>query len=711
MSFEGSDSHLDQSGLITFTGEIELGNAIDFDESLDDRINPSRFCRGVPVILEIADLSGTLRRHPRGALRILKAQFIEETRRQKLQVGDLISLLNFKEPLDTEKADNKGCEGKTAGEIILNLLAEAGINSIGGALPSTIYNYPLNLSGSYLANVGKILYANGLFGWIDKNEVFQIRSDEIRWNGTQIALIVGSSEIWYKRLEGAEMIVEKVKATGTEKIVRDAAPYTIDFIERYGPASTVDKNYSSNLEIVIEQITTIREWDEAKHKLTVTTTSRKPYGLVIPEIFFGVNQAKLTEIISEIQIEESYFENNNECKLKNKVTKIYQPRGTYLEEYKTANTNYVFNIVEPVLIKEIREDYSYDEKERMTRINSRTQELEITILNGTDEDWTAWELPPENLTPSESLTQEWQELAKDYWEYKASKLACLVRVKPDAVKFLTGSKVFSNKTDLITDPSGSEIRRSNSGQQQPPATERCPDKCNYEENNIEEEAIFGDGCSFQYRERLRTFNIDFLAGRKEPALRPGEVIIYPTTGGRSQAANQLLYLARNEGRKLQARYKGQAIAMPLGNEIFDYHPLFNISATEITGTTQNFLSDGANWVVAENECLWSCDGLWVGTSINGINVPPYTEPQNLYLGFGQGIEFRLYPYELTTETKIFELGLGQGIEFTGGFLIELGKGQGLNFEGEIIDLYWEDLDEELWNLLDENLWNSLGSRY
>jgi hypothetical protein len=263
----------------------------------------------------------------------------------------------------------------------------------------------------------------------------------------------------------------------------------------------------------------------------------------------------------------------------------------------------------------------------------------------------------------------------------------------------------------VPDSSGSESRRSNSGQEQPPAAERCP-TWSYEENNIEEEVIFGDGCASQFKERERTYSVEFLAGRKEPSLRPGEVVIYSISGGRSATANQLLYIARNEGRKLRARYKGQNIAAAMGDEIFDYHPLFGISAVEGNGIIQNYLVDGANWVVDLTECLWSCDGLWVGTSsVAGINISPWNEPQNLYLGTGQGIEFRFYPYELTMKVINFDLGMGQGVEITGGFAIDFGAGQGLSFEGEIIDLYWEDLDEELWNLLDENLWNSIGSKY
>lgn len=684
ISFQGSDSHLDQSGLVSFTGSILLGKALGFSQSLDDRKNPTRFCRGVPVILEIANTANTLARHPRGALRILTAKYDLELQQLTLEVGDLIALLNFKEPTDPDKAENK-CEGKRAEEIVIKLLNLAGITAIAGDLPTAIYHYPLNLSGSYLQSAGKLLYANNRFGWIDKNEVFQIRVADIAMGGGGVNIVVGRDDIWYKRLDGAEAICETIKAIGTEMIARPIGD-TEDVSEEYGPASTVGTEYSSNQIIVIQKTIRTQKWNKSLHRLRTITEIYRPYGLVIPEVFWGIQPPKLRLILAEEIIEDAYFENNSECKLKLKETKTYQPVATYLAEYKEAKPNFFSSIVTLSLTKKVAETYEYDAKERIKKINSTTQELQIIILNGTDENWDAWELPPTGLVPSERVTQEWKELNKDNWRYSNFGLQSLVRVNPELVKFFAGSETISNKTDLIANPNNSVTRTSNSGQETPPAAERCPGCATYEENNIEEEAKFFDPCLSDLKQRERTFSVDMLASRKERILNPGEIVIGQTTGSNTPAAIQLRALAQREGRLLRGRSKGQELAMAMVSGIFNYYPLYPVRATELDSTIQNYLADGCSWVVSQSKALWSCDGIWVGYSFGSVVIPPYTEPSLNYLGLGLGLEIKGYAYTLEAITQQIELGMGMGIEIT--------------------QLTWETVD---WDTTDENIWNSLGN--
>ncbi|MFB2769829.1 hypothetical protein ACE1AT_11150 [Pelatocladus sp. BLCC-F211] len=719
ISFQGSDNHLDQSGLVSFTGQIVLGNAIDFDESIDDRKNPTRFCRGRSVILNIANSSGTLLRHPRGALRMLTPKYDLEKQQLTLEVGDLIALLNFKEPTDPDKANNKDeeCQGKPASQVIFTLLAAAGITNISGSLPSTVYNYPLNLSGSYLQSVGKILYANNLFGWVDKNEQFRIQQANIAIGAGGLSLLVGRDEISYRRLDGAESPNEIIKAVGTQMIVRPTPAFLEDTSEEYGTASTVNKNYGDTT-IVIRKTKRGQEWNKGEHKLKIKTETIEPFGLVIPEAFWNktsdgfVLSPLLTSITSEIIIEESHFEDKQECKLKTKETRTYQPRATYLAEFKEAQKNYYFGDIAGLnLVKSVVETYEYDAKDRLKKITTKVSELEISILNGTDENWSEWIFPPEYLVPSETTIQEWRELNKDSWEYRAFSYKCLVRINPELVKYQAGSKIISNKTNLIADSKVSVRRVSNSGQEVPPAPERCPPCCTFEESNIEEKATFADPCSGSFKQRERTFNVEFLAGKSETVLKPGEVRVYSITGGSSAAHSQLQAIAKREGRLLWGRWKGQELAMAMVDGVFNHSPLMTVRATEPDGIVQLYLADGCSWVVSQQKALWSCDGIWVGTSIgsgdNETVLLPYSEPQTLYLGMGIGCDFTGYPYALTTTTAHLQLGEGEGLRWNGGFLLfSAGIGQGADFTGGILDLYWEDFE---WDETDEISWNNLDS--
>ena len=716
ISFQGSDSHLDPSGLISFTGTIVLGKAIDFDESLDDRKNPTRFCRGTVVTLAIADSTNTLQRHPRGALRILAPKYDDEKQQLTLDVGDLIALLKFKEPIDSVAFDrflvaglSDTGDGSTTYKdpildyvagydrplsmLITTLLSRAGINGYSGGVPGIIYNNALNLSGSYLDSVGKLLYANNLFGWIDKNESFHIAPANISGGIPAISLTIGIDEIWYKRLDGSESPCEVVNATGTGIYVYPAT-FLDDVDELYASAKTVDKTASENVIIVVQRTTKTQRWNKALHILTIQTIIEKPAGLVFPVALQDSSTSKIELVVAEIQVEVFNYEMKLACKLKQKTTSIYQPRGTYFAEYKAAHPSVIANLYTVVQTKAITETYQYDVKDRLQQISYSTQELAIAILNSTNEDWTVWLEPPEYLVNSELKTERYKELSKGVWDYRTTDFQCVVRVNTDLVSGPNNvtSGPNTNKLDLIAATTGNEDKRSNSGQNLPPAPERCPADVRYEEVNLKAKAQFADPCPTVLRQRERTYTVDYLAGQTVNAsVSNPSILLLPFGGGGSVAQNQLQAIAIREGRLLWGRYKGQEIAVPMRNEIFNYTPLLDISATETDGTVQNYLVDGASWVVSPTKALWSCDGIWVGTTVSGQIIPPYTEPQEIGVGGGAGIDFGSYPYPLIVVSEAIASGSGGGIQFTG---------TGIT--------YWENAT---WDEINNSTWDSLYSSF
>ena len=611
VSLQGSDDHVNSgNGLITFNGQMVLGKSQGFNQSLDDRKNPTRYCRGVQVLVSIANTTGTLQRHPRGSLRILKSSYDDETKRLTLELGDLISLLNFKEPTNPDEANNKSLEGKTGGYIITRFLQVAGINAISGNLPNTTYNYPLNLSGSYLDTVGKLLYAHNLIGWIDKNEIFQIRPCDITGGGAGVAINVGETELYYKRLSGAETPVEKVKAVGNESVVSESPDYLRDYSEKIGLASGIHPDYPDK-EIIIESVERIETWDKNTHTKIVTETTKKPYGIIIPEVFWNVTPSgeiisrldrlidaeiiiktykyshdKETNILTNAQDET--YETRGGCRLISLVEEIYQPRGSYLGEVKEARDNYNINELVTVLTKTITTNYTYTEKDIIKLITSNTLEMDVIIKNGTDEAWDAYTgFEFEFLVPSGKQTQEWKKITKDTWEYKSSGTGCLVRINKDAVIFKNDSETDSNKLTLIPNPELSIRRDSNSGQEQPPATERCPAEVNIKDKQIKVSQLFANACNNGLKPRERTFSVDLLAGRLEPYLAPGEAIQGLSVD--SEARTQLRAIALREGRLLRGRDEGQQIATNIQDTLFNYHPLYPVNCKEKDGTVQAYL--------------------------------------------------------------------------------------------------------------------------
>ncbi|MEH1821532.1 MAG: hypothetical protein V7L31_21035 [Nostoc sp.] len=767
ISFQGSDSHLDQSGLITFTGQIVLGKALGFAQSLDDRKNPGAFCRGKPVILDIADTNGSLTRHPRGTLRLLTPKYDVEKQQLTLEVGDLITLLNFKEPTDPDKADNSKSGSQIAGDVITKLLSEAGITAFTGSLPSTLYNYPLNLSGSYLQSVGKLLYASNRVGWIDNQERFRISVVNVESTQSLVSLIVGENELWYRRLGGAESPCEKIKAVGTQMVTREIELDSETVTEQYGSPAILDPTYTGL--IVINKVTETQKWEEFEGKFTITSNTEKPWGLIIPRVFWekfatppNLPPELFRLFLGESRIEESSYEDaDTGGKLKQKITNFNTDKSQYLAEIQEARPDFIVgNFVGLVNTKQVTETYTYNPKEILLNKVTETKELAVIILNGSNENWDDWQTIPEYFVTSEYKYEEWKQIDKYTWEYQTYRLLPTVKAEggtaieyPDDVNQRTKQKL-----GLTWD--SSEKRRSNSGQETPPASERRPTSTRIEENPVTYTAKFQDPCSGNFKQRERTYNVEFLAG----ITVPHEKFFISSD---SSANKQLEAIAKREGKLLRSRWQGQEMAGAIPNSLLGaYQPLFGVNVLEFDGTAQNYLADGCSWVVTAQKALWSCDGIWVGQSqsaipvvgaivisestltingaivpgavitpegnavvgdvtitpdgntiINGVTLPadgsvvipgvttlPYTEIEDLPLGMALGIEFRSYAYLLTTTTSQIQLGLGEGGQWSSGFVLPLGLGIGASFTGDFTLLCWEDFT---WDGIDESAWNAL----
>ncbi|MHC5779312.1 hypothetical protein [Nostoc sp.] len=707
-------------------------------------------------------------------------------------MGDLITVLTFKEPTDPAIAGNKDNtkpESQSATSVITKLLVEVGISSFSGKLPNTLYNYPLNLSGSYLQSVGKLLYAHNQVAWIDNQERFRITNVNIKTTQSLVNLIVGKNELWYRRLGGAEAPCEKVKVVGTQIVTREIELNNETTTEQYGSPVVLDPE-STGL-IIIKEIKVTQVWDEDHGTFTITTQTIEPWGFIVARAFwykFADVDADppqyppdlFKSFVGETTVEESDFEDvASGGKLIQKITNFYTDKSQYLAEIEEARPGdrttpgfITGDFIGLTNTKQVTETYTYTSSEVVLKKVTETKELVVIILDGTDENWDDYDSIPEYFATSEQKYEEWTQIDKYTWQYETHTLKSLVRTEggmaiqyPDSQDKTdpnaTNNRI-AQKTSLTWD--SSEKRRSNSGQETPPAAERRPTTTRTEEYPLTYTANFQDPCSGNFKQRERTYNAEFLAGISAS----NDQVFIPSD---SDANLQLKAIAQREGRLLRARWQGQEIAGAIPNSLLNgYQPLFGVSAVEFDGTGQSYLADGCSWVVTAQKAIFSCDGLWMGQSvgaipvqgaiaiigntlsingaivpsavitpdgnavvgdvtitpdgnmiINGVTMPadgnvvipgsvilPYTEIEDLFLGMASGIEFNSYPYLLTTTTSQIQLGLGEGIGCNGGYLASLllGQGLGASINGDFASLYWEDFT---WDSTDVGAWNSLQS--
>jgi hypothetical protein len=677
------------SGLITTTGTIVLAPVRDLPGSLDDRKNPEHWKIGQKLTLYTTKLDGSFAKHPRAALRILSAEYSDETKRLTLKVGCLLAALNFKQPTDPKKAEIEPGQATNRAAIASKLLVEAGVTQIGdiGIAGGYPINYPIRLSGGYLETVGKLLYAAGCIGWIDKDEKFQVKQVNVRPPTSAFTIAIGGNsgqELWYRRLTNAEGPREIVKVNGVSQIARLTKVTKNLFTEKIGNGIVLGEFWEGATIILLQSYLT-EEWDEEKKILTTTTISYQPRGLILPN---QPDPIKAGLILSEKRIEKRYFERtkDGEGKLLKIVTEVQRPKGAVLGEYYEAN-NLTDSpaIAAPFFAETSEVVYQYDRKNRTQQITTTKFESAGAILTGVGEDWVG-QVEPTKLYASESQVEAWRLLRHRNWEHTIEIYKPLVKVR--SLETLPEDATQQQKLALTRDDQNSIREVSSSGQTTPPAVEHCPAKATFEDKQVSGSARFGQYGGNTFRERERSFSVDYLQGYEADeddlysysftfagAGTDGSGINNGGGEGGGGAQVQCQMLAQQEGAILIGKHKGQELGIALRDELFDsWQPLMSADVLEPDGTLRTYLLDGSNWVLAEREALCNFDAIWVGdrvtTTINGSTTPtttlkpPYLEVDVCEVGWGMGVQVLDFPYSLDAGTDVIQVGLGIGVQIT-----------------------------------------------
>lgn len=673
LRYVGSDSKLEQSGFITHSGTLELIPVEGLNESLDDRRNPCRWQVGQPVLIDVQRTDGSFKRHPRGNLQIISAEFNDDERKLVLKLGCLLSLLNFKHPIDiTDLQREEGVPDPRKIEIgvmtpraniVRRLLELAGITAIADfELPNPI-NYPLEIGGSYLETVGKLLYSTGHYGWIDRDGVFRVSQISLQ-PISQFTFVVGQDELWYRRLSNPEGPREVIKTTGVTKLAKpiqppqDGAWHCRPVQEKIGPAKVIAPNLLGNAMLL--RVEVCEKWEGST--LVTQTKTWKPAGLAIPDYEFS----KATPIIAELRIERKEYEDATEGKLLRHKISIARPAGLVLDEYLKATETVFAGETLPLEAEVEIKSYSYDCRRRIVEITTQKEEAIATILKGINHDWSTFLGTPIKLWPSELFTESWNPINKNEWERVEDLSQSYARAYPEAITEET-----STGTKLTLAFVERKPYRSNSGQETPQGGDRKPGPYTFEDRQVRGEAKFTLPCGPNLsRERERSYQVDFLEGLT------GEVQNHCGNDDASNPQQQLNKIAELEGAILIGRHKGQEIGLPLSDFLLDsWFPLMGCSAIEWDGAERVYLLDGVTWGFEPNKAICNFDGVWVGDrktaqvinqvtgELEEISVvdPPYTSPDVFVAGSAIGIQLTEVPYDTTTpEIDVFVAGLAIG---------------------------------------------------
>jgi hypothetical protein len=767
VSFQGSDSKLDEGGLVIFTGTIVLGRPNGF-ESLDDRRN-TRWSRGNPILIKIADKSATLRNSPRCShLHILSSSFDLKTRKLILQVGDIFALLNFKEG----KGDKSGiCLGTSASksDVVSRLLAAAGAPALSGAIPGMLQSpTPRLLEGSYIQQAGAIAASSGCFLYVHEG---------IPTVGTlgqsglpRVSIDLMTSAVEYQRLE-SEQAPTRLTVRASAKIVRQTEDETETLTEEFGPALAVGRN--STTEILLRRIRTIDKFDRNRKVRTITTTTEQAAGQVDPV----ERKGSVALIDAELKREYYYYETNSpvqdgetQCEKGNKgrllrhVIEIFRPVAIsfrpIFESYPVGiipgtrtptfpiNLNYSFRDDYSLVLVELQEVIYQYEGNLVSRQGgggsipddpeeTSLEELEklgigpkiITTISKS----IGTVLPEEyaydpsakhqllrsfgGLVVVERQTNYWEELKRNEWEKTETTEKGLVLAYPDIRDELDQqlkreSLAYDPVLMLALTTAESTVTRSNSGQTQPPAADTYNPAFSVQDAIVKGKAILPVDTAFQYRQREREISFEYLAPQGD---NPREAI--------SNAREQANRLARVWGQVLWGRYKGVSCISDLADGWFGYRPLDRVNVTEPDGVAA-YWADGFSIAMAEARCAIGFDGMLLGwTTIDqpAIFTPIYQQRFEDECGIAfaladRGRNYALDPIQTSDELAISfairpeiddfsKLAIGFAMRDQANMLFDkLAIAWGIDDQGSIP---WLELAQEQWISLTKRQWGNL----
>ncbi len=618
---------LDQSGLIRTTAQLQLIPTRNQSGSLDDRKNLATWKVGNPIQLSISSQSGTLQPHPAGRLRLLSTQYNPEDGRLTVQAGCLITLMNFRQPTKSDEADINIESFTPRRSLVEKLLTLAGINAY--LIPNLPYpiNYPLNIGSSYLETVGRLLYSAGYVGWIDGTETFRVKPVALT-PGSTLSLQIGTDkgdELWYRRLPGSEGPRENIKVNGVRPTAKPPVYPKISTITRYGTAAMISEELGTGTIVASKEIVTE---EFGGNVLTTKTSIYTPLGLAIPE--FADNYVFPSGLMhSDFKVEEKTFESGKDGKIVKIVTDIYKVQGAVLLEYilfKEQTSGYEYATKTGLFLAEkIISIYSYDGKQRPTRIETTKFESIGALLAGHDYDWGSTVFAS-SLKLAEESVESWTRERGNKWIHTINTNRTLGRVKPEAIAAyieyvslknpsispdLLNEKLRNRILALVPDLQVSVRETSNSGQTVPPAPERRPAKMSYEDEQVCGHAVFAQVGGNPYKERERVYQAEYLAGRV--ASPDEDTIDYSTTPPEPSCTDtQCEAIAQIEGKLLFGRHKGQDIGISLKDELFNWEPLMPVRCSEPDGTVRFFAMDDCHWFLGNNRAMCNFGAIWLG---------------------------------------------------------------------------------------------------
>lgn len=481
----GNDSLPNESGLVSTSGTLVLRDP-DGDRGRFDPVrNLSQFARGRAIII-----GG----HPRGYLRISNDQYSPATGELSLELADILTILNWKEPPEEIEYPKPG-EPRSKFWLINYLLELAGAPALIDEIPGEL-ECPLQRNSSIVALCGEIAASEGYYLWVDANE--NVRASEIMPQSS--GFTIGSStrnpdnSITLERVRASESPVETVRVHSNGCKPKPVEPVKEYIEEIWGAFIFVEGNPENPEEMTqlfkVDSVLLLRrfvrdEFNIVERIRIVTTTTEEVFyshsAMFADPDNFDTNVR--AELILTSELFENYFYSEEDGSLIQKVATEYKPFFTFDGDgVATAN--------DPILWKIVTTSYEYEDE--YTKKIEEIEERSVVQDGITNAD----------LIVYRSQYQEWEELRPEQWRWVNRVMQALGSLNPNVPNAAKYTLVLANDESFV--------KVGNGGETQPPAIERHPALYEIEEFPISGEAKFSPVAGYLYRPRSHDYTMNFI---------------------------------------------------------------------------------------------------------------------------------------------------------------------------------------------------------
>jgi hypothetical protein len=647
--FDVADEKVSENGLMLCTGEVILIDGPgSFSESLDSEIN-GRWARGNLVTLDIANSAGSLARHPRGYLRILSSDYDVFKQVLTIKLGDEL-VLRRAEQLHTWVSLGGKTYNTVTGQIIngtqsntsvnvgtfknrdtlINaLLSRLGLPALSDALTEYPLNYPLTqLEGTVVDQIGAIAAAAGYVIWVDGFGNIRATKMNVAPSTVFATATLGVNEGKYVRDTGIEAPAFVVACTGTAYRVEQAedsySKFTDDAPNGYQTLSySVDRTKNTTTQEEIQ----VRRSNLVMPDLTPNDTSFIQAKRVLTYCTYEPDKGQLADGSPNPQ---------NQQRLLVKIEETYLPAGVALSQWISNHSDTALGILgnyaDPKLALRTITNYAYTDLEYgQTGVVFTRNTVAYAPLGQINPNTTSAQ--PGQPEQAEVSGEIYELLKGNTWQKTNKEKRSFGLVFPQQVKEDTQEYAIVN---LVNVPDANTTERSNSGQIQPSAPERMPEK-----HALQEHPVVGY-CNLipvlgSYQERLRTYQFNYLAGETDTS---------PTL-----ATQQLQALAKVWAAILSGRFNGRVWTAKLEDFILgNYSPLFRLDFTEPArfssdgvSRIKSYMADGTSWLLTPQTCLVGGYGVYFGSRLSPSDpvAPHYYINQPVQQDLGLVVNFEI----------------------------------------------------------------------